>query len=101
MATVLKPKVEAHGFVDLIAIGAIKHFEEQLTFPLIGNGTIVSGIVKGIACGILDGHDGKPVKLLSSALGVDAGEDLAVGILSMIGGGGLNIGGAAARSDGW
>lgn len=95
--TLLKPKVEAIGFVDLALIGAIKQFEEGLTSPFIGDGTLVSGGIKGIAAAIIDGKGGKLGKLLSGALAVDAGEDLSIGILSMIG---ISPAGAGAAAGG-
>lgn len=82
---ILAPKVEAHGFVDLIAIGAIKQIEEQLTAPIIGNGTLVSGLIKGVIGGIIDGKGGKIGHYISGAFGVDAGEDIAITLLQMAG----------------
>jgi hypothetical protein len=98
---ILQPKVEAHGFVDLLAIGVVKNIEERITAPYIGNGTLWSGAVKGILGGVIDGHGGKVGKYLGGALGVDAGEDLANALTGMIGGGMGAVGGASASSDGW
>lgn len=97
MATILQPKVKASGFVDLIAMGVAKKFEEQLTTPIIGNGTIKSGLIKGVAGGFLDGKGGRLGSILSGALAVDAGEDLAIGLLGMAGGAG--IGGASPTNE--
>lgn len=105
--TILKPKIEAVGFIDLIAIGALKQIEEGLTTPIIGNGTLISGGIKGIAAGIIDGKGGKIGKYISGAFAVDAGEDLAISLMSMVGigpggaglpgiGGGMGGGGEAA-----
>lgn len=107
MAKLMTPKVEASGFVDLIAIGAAKHLEERFTQPIIGNGTIVSGLIKGVVGGIIDGKGGKIGKYISGAFAVDAGEDIAVSLLGMVGmnGGGIGglpgFGGAGARADNW
>ena len=97
---ILQPKIEAHGIVDLVAIGVVKNFEERLTSPYIGNGTLMSGAIKAILGGVIDGHGGKIGKYVSGAFGVDAGEDLAIGILGLAGGAGLG-GGAGARVDAW
>lgn len=83
---ILQPKVEASGFFDLIAIGVAKNFEERLTAPLIGNGTLMSGLIKGVVGGVIDGHGGKIGKIVGGAFGVDAGEDLAIGLLGAAGG---------------
>jgi len=95
---ILQPKVEASGFFDLIAIGVVKNFEERLTQPYIGNGTLMSGAIKGVIGGIIDGKGGKLGKYVSGALGVDAGEDLAIGLLGMAGGA---VGGAGAARNEW
>lgn len=95
---ILQPKVKASGFIDLIAIGVAKNFEERLTAPLIGNGTITSGLIKGVVGGVLEGQGGKIGKIIGGAFGVDAGEDLAIGLLGA--GSGL-IGGAGAVRDEW
>ncbi len=95
---ILQPKVEASGIIDLIAIGIAKNFEERITSPIIGNGTIQSGIIKGIAGTLIEGRAGKLGKIVGGALGVDAGEDLAIGLLGMAGG---TIGGAGAVRNEW
>lgn len=95
---ILQPKIEAHGIVDLVAIGVVKTFEEGLTQPYIGNGTLMSGAIKAVIGGVIDGHGGKVGKIISGAFGVDAGEDLARGLLALIGGG---IGGAGAARNEW
>ena len=98
---ILTPKVEAHGFIDLVAIGAVKQIEERLTSPYIGNGTIMSGLIKGVAGGVLDGKGGKLGKYVSGAFAVDAGEDIAMALMGMVPGIGGLTGGAAASADNW
>lgn len=98
---ILKPKIEAHGFVDIIAIGVAKNIEERLTSPYIGNGTLMSGAIKAIACGVIDGKGGRLGRIVSDAFGVDAGEDLAIGILGMVPGIGGLTGGAGTSADAW
>lgn len=93
---ILKPKVKASGFFDLIAIGAAKNLEERFTSPIIGNGTLTSGIIKGIIGGVIDGKGGKIGTIISGAFGVDAGEDIAVALMGMAGTGTGAAGGQAA-----
>lgn len=95
---ILQPKVQASGIVDLIAIGVAKNFEERITAPIIGNGTLQSGIIKGIAGTLIEGRAGKLGKIIGGALGVDAGEDLAIGLLGLVGGA---IPGAGAAQNEW
>lgn len=96
---ILQPKVEASGIFDLIAIGVVKTFEQRLTEPYIGNGTLMSGAIKAIAGGFIDGHGGKFGKYVGGAFGVDAGEDIAIGLMGAAGGA-LGIG-AATNKDAW
>jgi glycine cleavage system aminomethyltransferase T len=96
MVNILKPKVNASGFVDLIAIGAAKQLEERFTSGIIGNGTLTSGIIKGIACAMIDGKGGRIGHIVSGAFGVDAGEDIAIALMGMVGAGGAASGTSAA-----
>jgi hypothetical protein len=97
MVNILRPKVNASGFVDLIAIGVAKQLEERFTAPYIGNGTLQSGIIKGVIGGVIAGKGGRLGNIVSGALGVDAGEDLAIGLMGMAGAGAAG----ANRSDAW
>jgi hypothetical protein len=99
MTKLLEPKVKASGFIDLVAIGVVKKIEESLTAPIIGNGTLKSGAIKGVAAGFLDGKGGRIGHVISGALAVDAGEDLAIGLMGLAGGAG--IGGAASPANEW
>jgi hypothetical protein len=94
---ILKPKIEYSGLVDLVAVGVMKQFEEKLTSPYIGNGTLMSGGIKLFGGAMLHGKMGRIGNVASSALLVDAGEDLAMGLMSMLGGAG--IGGGNARDE--
>jgi hypothetical protein len=89
MTEIMKPKVHTEGWVDLIALGVVKQAEERLTSPLIGNGTIVSGAVKGVAGALFHGKAGRIGNIVSGALLVDAGEDLAVAVMGLVGGMGM------------
>ena len=83
---VLNPKVSYSGLFDVVGVGVVKQFEERLTSPLIGNGTLMSGGIKLVIGAIAHGKGGRLGNIASSALLVDAGEDLAVGLLGMLGG---------------
>lgn len=85
---VLNPKVSYSGLFDVVGVGVVKQFEERLTSPLIGNGTLMSGGIKLVVGAVAHGKGGRIGNLVSSAFLVDAGEDLAVGLLGMLGGAG-------------
>lgn len=97
MTKILQPKVKASGFVDLIAMGIVKQLEERILTPYIGNATLQSGAIKGIAGGLLSGKGGRLGNIISGALGVDAGEDLGIALMGMVGGAGVG----AAKPDAW
>lgn len=86
---VLNPKVSYTGIFDLIGVGVVKQFEERLTSPFIGNGTLMSGGIKLIAGGLAHSTLSKNRigNIIGSAILVDAGEDLAIGLMGMLGGG--------------
>ena len=86
---VLNPKVEMTGLFDLIGVGIVKQFEEKITSPVIGNGTLVSGGIKLIGGAVLHGKGGRLGNVASSALLVDAGEDISVGLMALAGGSGI------------
>jgi hypothetical protein len=101
MEEILNPKVEMVGLFDLIGVGVVKQFEEKLTSPVIGNGTLVSGGIKLIGGAVLHGKGGRFGNIASSALLVDAGEDLAMGIMGLIGSGTGAAQGNTHGSDGF
>ncbi len=94
MTDILKPKVEASGIVDLLAIGVAKQITERLAAPVVGNGTPVSALAKGIAGGIIHGKGGKIGQYVSGGLLVDASEDAALSVLNFFGITGGGSGGA-------
>ena len=65
-------------FLDALGIAIVKNVEERLLAPFIGNGTLVSGGIKGIAgVGIpIMGGENKITRTLSTAFIVDAMEDV-------------------------
>ena len=88
MTDILNPKIEAHGLFDVFAIGLSKQVTERVTAPYIGNGSITSGIIKGIVGGIAYGKGGRIGNIVSSGLVIDAAEDIAVSLLGKVGQGG-------------
>jgi len=65
-------------FLDALGIAITKNVEERLLTPFIGNGTLVSAGVKGVAgVGIpMIGGDNKWTRMISTAFIVDAMEDV-------------------------
>ncbi len=88
MTDVLNPKIEAHGLVDVFAIGVSKQVTERISAPYIGNGTITSAVIKGIVGGIAYGKGGRIGNIVASGLVIDAAEDAAVALMGRVGGGG-------------
>jgi len=94
MTKILKPKIQASGFMDALELGIMKSVSERVLSPVIGNGTVQSGVIKGIGGGLLTGVRGnKHVNLLGSALFVDAIEDVVKSVLAPVVGGSDNSGG--------
>jgi hypothetical protein len=77
-------KVGYLSLPDALAIAVIKIAEEKLVAPVIGNGTIKSGIIKGVGALALDSFmpNGKLASYAKTALVIDAGEDIANQLLS-------------------
>lgn len=96
---ILKPKIEYGGLADLVAVGVVKQMEEKLTSPMIGNGTLMSGGIKLITGSLLHGKMGRIGNVASSAFLVDAGEDLAMGLMAMLGGAGIGGSGTNAKDE--
>ncbi len=93
MAEILKIKTHTNGFLDFIAAGLVKKI---ITEPVIGrfagNGNVLSGGIKGLlAYGSYKGL-GEKANILTMALGIDAGEDVAIGAANMLRGQGLSLG---------
>jgi hypothetical protein len=88
----MKPKVSVSGWIDLVGVGVFKQVEERVTSPYIGNGTLMSGAIKGAVGAVLHGKAGRIGNLVSTAFLVDAGEDLALAVMAMTG-----IGGAGGQ----
>ena len=78
MGRLIKGKPSKSNMMDALGIAAIKAVEERLLAPFIGNGTIQSGIVKGIVAFVLPTVAGsnKWTNLGATAFMIDAAEDL-------------------------
>jgi len=85
-------------YMDLLGAGVVKYAEERALTPMIGNGTLKSGLIK-LAAGfgarkfIGRGIIGDSVSL---GFGIDGVEDI---LTHFIGGGGL--GGMSGQGDNW
>lgn len=85
MTEILNPKVEVSGTVDLIITGVAKQILEKIASPIVGNGTPVSAVAKGVVGGVIHGKGGKLGQYASNALLIDAGEDGAVSAMKFLG----------------
>lgn len=85
---VIRVKPSKGMFMDAVGIAIVKSAEERLLSPIIGNGTIGSGIVKAIAGFITPviGGENKWTKMISTAFIVDSAEDFVNAIWGMISG---------------
>jgi len=98
MAKLLGKKVAGGiDYMDLFGAGIVKYGEERALTPMIGNGTLKSGLIK-LAVGlgarkfIGRGILGDSVSL---GFGIDGVEDILTGVL-----GGMS-GGAGGQGDNW
>lgn len=91
---ILKPKVEVTGIFELVGTGVLKILEEKTTAPVIGNGTLTSAAIKGVAGGVLHTYGKGNIlgRMLSNAFLIDAGEDAALALMGM-----TNMGATAQR----
>jgi len=75
-------KFESSGLGDALLIGVVKTIEERALINVIGNGTIKSGIIKGVGGAVISGMiGGKAGKIVGSAFAIDAIEDVVNGAL--------------------
>ena len=97
MAKILKPKIKANGLMDSFEMAALKSISERSLAPVIGNGSMKSGVVKLVGAGVLGSvSSNKHVSLLSSAIIVDGFEDIVTGLL-----GGSVAGGSGTSEGAW
>lgn len=92
------------GAVDyptLIGAGLVKYFEERTLAPFVGNGTLISGAVKGAAGFVAHKYGGGGIVGNSLALGftVDAVEDGLTAVIGPV----MNtlMSGGTAQNDNW
>jgi len=82
MAEVLSAKTGKITIGDAMLIAVTKSFEEKLTAPLIGNGTLMSGAVKLVGAGAIKNMvGGKVGDIVGTALTVDGAEDIIFSLL--------------------
>ena len=83
-------KPSASTYKDALIIAGIKTVEERLLAPIIGNGTLKSGIIKAVVGFVLPsiGGSNKWTNLAGTAFIVDSTEDLVNAGLQMMGWGG-------------
>jgi len=91
---ILNPKIQATGLVDIGLIGVSKNVTERMLTPVIGNGTLQSGIMKLVAGGFVQGQAGKLGSAVGGGLVIDAVDDI---VGSLMGG----MGGSGATSEDW
>jgi hypothetical protein len=83
-------KVGKLSLGDAFLIALVKTFEERITAPIIGNGTLMSGAIKiGSAMAVKGLVGGKISDIVGTALVVDGTEDMVNSFL----GGNLTFGG--------
>jgi len=94
--SLIKGKPSKSMFMDALVIAGIKTAEERLLAPVIGNGTFVSGAVKGGIGFVLPAIAGnnKWANLAATAFIVDCAEDVVNAGLNAIGWGGPTESGA-------
>lgn len=81
---ILSPKVEAVGLLDIGLLGLSKSTTEQLLTPIIGNGTYMSGGLKLLGGGLIQGK-GKMGQIVGGGLVVDGVDDIFSAILGGVG----------------
>lgn len=90
MTKIVEGKPSANMYIDALAIAGIKTVEERLLAQFIGNGTFVSGAVKGalgIGVPMIAGNN-KWAKVIGTAFLVDSAEDVMNALIGMVGIGG-------------
>ena len=82
----MTPKVQASGFIDVLAIGLSKKVTETLLTGIIGNGTIKSGAVKIGLGAVTYSKMGKMGNIVSSGLAIDGAEDVITALMPSVAG---------------
>ena len=85
---ILSPKVQAVGFLDIALLGLSKAGTEQLLTPIVGNGTLMSGGLKMLGGGLIQGR-GKIPQIIGGGLVIDGVDDI---VGALLGGAGMKQG---------
>lgn len=85
MAKIMGKKAGGVALGTLLAAGALKPFTESALTPIIGDGNLISGAVKGIGGVLVSQYAGRGTvqDALSIALTVDGIEDIMHGLFGM------------------
>jgi hypothetical protein len=93
----------APSYITMLGAGVVKYFEERaLAATPVGNGTIVSGAIKGVIGYAIHHYagSGQIQDMASMGLTIDAVEDVLTGILGGNVLGGL-FGGGSSQANNW
>lgn len=83
MSEILNPKINANSLLDVFAVGIAKSGTEMALAPVIGNGTVQSGVIKLVAGSALHSFiPGKFPGYISSGMVIDGVEDIVKAVLS-------------------
>ena len=85
MAKLLGIKAEATSVVDFVGAGFFKCLEEPVLANIVGNANIMSGVTKAVIASVISGRGGKIGNMAAMAFGIDAGEDIAISLMGMLG----------------
>ena len=85
---ILSPKIKAVGFLDIALLGLSKAGTEQLLTPIVGNGTYISGALKLLGGGLIQGR-GKIPQIIGGGLVIDGVDDV---VTAFLGGAGMKQG---------
>lgn len=80
---VIPKKVGNENIMDIAIAGVTKYFEEKaLANTFVGNGTILSGVVKLLSAGAIQGvMKNKFGKAIALGFGIDGVEDILVSVM--------------------
>ena len=77
-----KAKIQSTGLTDALMIGVVKAISERALMPVIGNGTVTSGVIKLVGGGVVQSMiGGKVGSIIGSAEVVDGVEDIVQGLI--------------------
>ena len=87
--------------MEALGVAGVKNVEERLLAPIVGNGSLMSGAVKGIAGFLVPTvfGSGKIQQIISTAFIVDSAEDLVNVGMQYLKGAGIGVPGGS--TDNW